>query len=185
MNVQVDMDEIRAGNQSEFRRLVDDQIDSLYALVVRITCNEEDARDIVQDTFMKLWEKRKTIRSDKSIIAYIRRIAVNKCYDLLRMRKHRPDMKTDNPDVLLYEITGGERADHMLDRNEALSMLKTLAMELSPLQRIVFTMIEIEELSHDEVSEITGIGKTSVKSNLRHARVKVETKIRKYLNEEL
>jgi len=179
------MGKIRNGNEVEFRKLVDEHMDYIYITAFRITANEDDARDIVQDTFMKVWEKRKIIKSGNSIKAYISRIAVNKCYDLLRMKRHRYYMEIDNQRAVLNEITGSERADYMLNKNETLSILKTLARELSPRQRIVFTMIEIEELSHDEVSEITGMSKTSIKSNLRHAKVKVEEKIRNYLNQEL
>lgn len=182
MDLPINIDEIRAGNHKEFRLLIDNYIDGLYSLVVRITCNEHDAWDIVQDTFMKVWEKRKTIRSGNSVKAYIRRIAVNKCYDLLRMKKYRHGTDIDNHRVLLNELAGGKDADYKLNNDEAITLLKMLASKLSPGQKIVFSLVEIEELSHDEVAEITGMSKTSIKSNLRHARQKVEGEIRKYLN---
>jgi len=178
----LNIDEIRAGNHKEFNRLVENQIDSLYLLVLRITCNEEDARDVVQDTFMKVWVKRKTIKNGSSLKAYIRRIAVNKCYDLLRMKKYRQRTNIDIERVMLNELSEGKDADYKLNNDEALSLLKMLASELSPRQKLVFTLVEIEELSHDEVSEITGMSKTNIKTNLRHARLRIEGIIRKYVN---
>ena len=89
--------------------------------------------------------------------------------------------RTDNR-FLMNEIVGNDRADYKLNNDEAILILNTLVSGLSPRQRIVFTMVEIEELSHDEVAEITGMSKNSIKSNLRHARKKLEGFITKYLN---
>ena len=182
MGVTYNIKAIRAGNESEFRKLVDENMDCIYMTAFRIAADEDDARDIVQDTFLKVWEKRKSIKDNKSVTSYIRRIAVNKCYDLLRRRKIMYGTNRTDNRFLMNEIVGNDRADYKLNNDEAILILNTLVSGLSPRQRIVFTMVEIEELSHDEVAEITGMSKNSIKSNLRHARKKLEGFITKYLN---
>jgi RNA polymerase sigma-70 factor (ECF subfamily) len=182
LSASYDIRKIKAGNENEFRKLVDENMDCIYLTALRITADEDDARDIVQETFMKVWEKRKSIKSDNNIIPYIRRIAVNKCYDLMRKRKSRYGANRTVDTSLLTEIAGDSRADYKLNNDEVVSILNALASGLSPRQRIVFTMIELEELSHGEVAEITGMSKTSIKSNLSHARKKIEGLLKKYLN---
>ncbi len=173
---------IKAGNEYEFRKLVDAHMDSIYITALRISADEDDARDIVQETFMKVWEKRKTIKDCNSIRPYIMRIAINKCYDLLRRRKSKHETnRIDSPSVL-NEIADSNQADYKLNNEEAISIINVLVKGLSPRQRIVFTMVELEELSHDEVAGITGMSKTSIKSNLSHARKKMEQSLKKYLN---
>ena len=168
------IDKIKAGNENEFRKLVDIHMDSIYITALRITADEDDARDIVQETFIKVWEKRKSIRGSNSFRSYIMRIAINKCYDLLRRRKSRRETNGVEYTSVINELADSNRADYKLNNEEAISILNALVKRLSPRQRIVFTMVELEELSHDEVAEITGMSKTSIKSNLSHARKKIE-----------
>ncbi|MBN1388246.1 MAG: RNA polymerase sigma factor [Bacteroidales bacterium] len=181
MSASCDIKKIKAGDENEFRKLIDANMDNIYVTALRITADEDDARDVVQETFLKVWEKRKSINDNNCIRPYIRRIAVNKCYDLLRKRKSRYRINGIADTSFLAEVAGDSRADYNLNNNEAVSLLNALASGLSPRQRIVFTMVELEGLSHDEVAEITGMNKTSIKSNLSHARKKIEGVIKQYL----
>ncbi len=182
LNPNYNIDRIKAGNENEFRKLVDVHMDSIYITALRITADEDDARDIVQETFIKVWEKRKSIKGTNSISSYIVRIAINKCYDLLRRRKSRFEMNGVEYTSVINMLADSNSADYKLNNEEAISILNALVKRLSPRQRIVFTMVELEELSHDEVAEITGMSKTSIKSNLSHARKKMEGSLKKYLN---
>ncbi len=147
---------------------MDDNMDHLYTIAFRITASEEDARDIVQDTFIRLWEKRKILKESGRVKYLLRKIAVNKSYDLLRKRKRN---RTDRIDMSVFKVlAGGENADHKLNEREVLTILRSLASVLSPKQRIVFTMVELQEMSHDEVAGITGMTKSTIKSNLNHAK---------------
>ncbi len=179
MNKGYNISQIKEGNQIEFRKLMDDNMDNIYTIAFRITASEEDARDIVQDTFVRLWEKRKTLKESGRVKFLLRKIAVNKSYDLLRKRKRN---KTDSTDMTVFKLlAGGENADHKLNEKEALTVLRSLASVLSPKQRIVFTMVEMQELSHDEVAGITGMTKSSIKSNLNHAKRRMENLVDGYI----
>lgn len=182
LNPNYNIDRIKAGNENEFRKLVDVHMDSIYITALRITADEDDARDIVQETFIKVWEKRKSIKGTNSISSYIVRIAINKCYDLLRRRKSRCETNGVEYTSVINMLADSNSADYKINNEEAISILNALVKRLSPRQRIVFTMVELEELSHDEVAEITGMSKTSIKSNLSHARKKMEGSLKKYLN---
>ncbi len=157
---------------------MDDNMDNLYTIVLRITASKEDARDIVQDTFIRLWEKRKTLKESGRVKFLLRKIAVNKSYDYLRKKKRN---NTDSMDMSVFKILAdGEKADHKLNEKESLTVLRSLVSVLSPKQRIVFTMVELQEMSHDEVAGITGMTKSSIKSNLNHAKKRMKKLVSYY-----
>ncbi len=159
--------------------MVDKKIDKLHATAIRICCNTEDAKDIVQETFVKVWEKRSILKEEASLDAFLYRVTVNKCYDLLRKRK-RNSGDDAGIDVLKF-FAGDQDADKKLNDDEVNAALNTLTDKLSIKQKIVFTMVELEDKSHDEVALATGMSKNSVKSNLRHARKKMENFAEEYI----
>lgn len=182
MSISYNISEIKSGNRNEFGKLVEENMDYIYKTALVIMANEEDARDIVQDTFLNVWDKRKAIKTRESLRPYLRKIAVNKCYDQLRRRKIRKMESWIEDESKIKSIISDEHPDKKLENDEALSLLKILVSGLSPSQRVVFTMVELDEMSHDEVSELTGMKKTLIKSNLRHARKKLEEKLKDYLS---
>ncbi|MCF8221767.1 MAG: sigma-70 family RNA polymerase sigma factor [Bacteroidales bacterium] len=175
----IDTYKIRQGNREEFRRVVDNNMDRVYSIALKITADKEDAGDITQDTFVKLWEKRKSLRSGENIEGYISKIVINKSYDLLRRRK-RQDSCTNDSDLFVNLISEDE-ADRELNYKEIAEAIEMLCNGLSPKQQLVFTLVEIEQMSHDEVRDATGMTKNSIKSNLSHAKQRVEAGLKKYL----
>lgn len=169
----INTDKIRRGDRLEFRKMVDSRIGLLHVTAVRICCNDDDAKDMVQDTFVKVWEKRKSLRDYASLDAFLYRVTVNKCYDLLRKKKRNNQGALDTDTLKL--LAGDQDADKELNDDEINVALMALTEKLSAKQKIVFSLIELENLSHDEVASITGISKNSIKSNLRHARKKMES----------
>ncbi|MDZ7740066.1 MAG: RNA polymerase sigma factor [Bacteroidales bacterium] len=176
-----DILKIRSGSESEFRKLINCTLDKTFRFVFRLVADEEDAKDILQDSYVKVWEKRKSLREDVPADAFIMRIAINKGYDLLRKRSRHREENADN-EVLQYIISDDE-ADKALNNKDLALAIESLSEWLSPAQKLVFTLVEMEQLDHDEVAQITGMKKDSIKSNLRHARKNMEDKLRKYLEE--
>lgn len=176
-----DLNKIRKGNQEEFRRLIDINMDRVYAIALRITADTEDAGDIVQDTFVKVWKKRRNINNVESIDGFIRKIVINKCYDLLRKRKRMAINHAGNE--VFKNIYSDDEADRELNNKEIASVISSLCNGLSPRQKLVFTLVDLEQMNHDEVAGITGLNKNTIKSNLNHARTKIRDGMRKHLKE--
>ncbi len=181
MKYSYDINKIRKGNPEEFRRLIDINMDRVYAIALRITADTEDAGDIVQDTFIKVWKKRGSVNNGKSIEGLIRRIVINKCYDLLRKRKRIAVNQADNE--IFMNLYSDDEADKELNNKETASIISSLCNGLSPRQKLVFTLVDLEQMSHDEVAGITGLSKSSIKSNLNYARKKIRDGMRKHLKE--
>lgn len=182
MKISYSTSEIRAGNRDEFGKLVEQNMDYIYKTALMIMANEEDARDIVQDTFLAAWAKKRSIRDSESLRPYLRKITVNKCYDQLRRRKRWKEEFSAGDESAVEAVLSDEHPEKKLENDEAIALIKTAVSGLSPRQRIIFTLVELEQMSHSEVSEMTGMGKNSIKSNLRHARKKLDEKLKEYLS---
>lgn len=157
-----------------FRAYMDKTIDYIFSLACRIVGSEDDANDIVQETYIKLWEKRKTLRSEKSVFAWTKRVAVNKCYDFLRAEKRKGRWNSSEDSSELLNIASERSAEESINGKEYSKILKFLTSQLSSKQQMVFTLSVIEKLTADEIEEITGMSKSSIKSNLHHARKAVK-----------
>ena len=172
---------VKDNNRLAFRQLVESYSDFAFAVAFRIVNNTDDAKDIVQEAFIKTWEKRASIKLNGSFKWWLRKVVVNNSYDQLRKRKRQ----AINPDVNAYKLMAGiisdEDSEKDLTNSELSGIILALTNKLSPKQKLVFTLSELEGMNHDEVVEATGLSKTSIKSNLSHARSKMEKMIRKYL----
>jgi RNA polymerase sigma-70 factor (ECF subfamily) len=143
--------------------------------------DEDEAKDVVQETMVTIWQKLKKIKSAEAYKTWIYRVVVNKCYDMLRKRKIKPEFKADEKTWKILSDSISSTHSSELENSETAMIIKALTERLSPKQKAVFVLSDIEQLSHDEISEITGISKSGVKANLHHARKSISVMIEKYL----
>ncbi len=179
MDQKVIIEGIKRGDRDVFRLLMEKNIESVYRIVFKIVPIEDEARDIVQETFIRVWEKRGDIKSENCIMPWVKRIAINRCYDYLRWQKRNNRQKPINDDLDARKLESDIGADNNINAEEFRNLILRLTCNLSPKQKLVFALAEIEEMSHDEISALTGLHKTSVKSNLRHARKKIGEYLKK------
>ena len=109
------------------------------------------------------------------------RIVVNKCYDEMRKRKRNPEFVADEQTWELISNRISEGPSASLENNETSKIIRILTEKLSSKQKAVFVLSELEGMSNDEISGITGISKSAVKANLHHARKTISERIEKYL----
>lgn len=119
--------------------------------------NRSDAEDAVQETFLKIHRAAKTYSGEASFSTWIFRILVNTCYDVLRKRKRRIDEAPMDDSQETAERT----APHVDDAKRM--TLRKLLGDLTEQRRTVFTLFEIEGLSHAEIAEILGISEGNSK----------------------
>lgn len=143
--------------------------------------NEDQAKDVVQETMVTIWQKLKKIKTAEVYKTWLYRIVVNKCYDEMRKRKRNPEFVTDEKtwEIISNRISEGPSA--ALENGETARMITILTEKLSTKQKAVFVLSDLEGMSNDEISEITGISKSAVKANLYHARRTISEKVEKYL----
>ena len=168
-------------DESAFRILVDTYSDFAFSVAHRLVNDEEESKDIVQESFISIWKHIGSFRIEKNFSHWLYKIVVNKCYDSLRSKKRMALNSLDQNSHIVADIFSENNPEAQLNNKEIGRIIRLLTKSLSPKQKIVFILGEVEGLSHDDISEITGMQKTSVKSNLHHARIKIRSMIEKYV----
>ena len=175
------IEECRGGNFNNFRKLIELTSPFAYSVAFRILGNEDQAKDVVQETMVTIWQKLKKIKSAEVYKTWIYRIVVNKCYDQIRKRKRNPEFIADEQTWALISNRISVGPSAALENSETSKIIGLLTERLSYKQKTVFVLSDLEGMSNDEISEITGISKSAVKANLYHARKSISEKVEKYL----
>lgn len=167
---------IQKGDKEAFRVLVDKYQQDAFRLAFRMLGDEDEARDVVQDSFIKIWEKFDTYNEKEKFTNWMYRIVTNTTIDSIRAQKRRPVISLEK---LIPETLGsGESGlDVMLENREAGELIRSISSGLSEKQQLVFSLRDLQGLSQNEVREISGISETSIKSNLYHARKAIREKL--------
>jgi RNA polymerase sigma-70 factor (ECF subfamily) len=174
------IEECRGGNFNNFRKLVEVTSPIAFSVAFRMLGDDELARDIVQETMVTIWQKLSKIKSAEVYKTWIYRIVVNKCYDQLRKKKRCPEFVTSDKTWAVLSDKIAENPSAELENRETAQIISFLTNKLSPKQKAVFILSDIEELPHDEISEITGMNKSGIKANLHYARKNISGLIEKY-----
>lgn len=168
------------GDATAFRGLVERYQGRVYALIFGMTRNREDARDIVQEAFVKAYRNLKTYRREASFHTWLYRIAMNLAIDHLRRSTRHPTHEYEDQ-VEADEPEGDYKADHLqrhpgrdLERQRLYSKIMAAMQQLPPDQREVVLLREIEGLSYKEIAEMMEIPEGTVMSRLFYARKKLQ-----------
>ena len=173
------IEKCRNGSLHDFRRLVELISPFAFSVAFRILADEEQAKDIVQETMITLWKTIKKIKSPGSFMTWLYRFVVNKCYDQLRRRKRNPEFTADEKTWVLISNKITENPSSGIEERETAQIINLLTDKLSPKQRAVFVLSDLEEMSNEEVSMITGMSRINVKANLHYARKRIGEMIAK------
>ncbi len=141
----------------------------LLRFATRFLKDEDEAKDVVQDVFLKLWQKRETLATIENIEAFAMRMTRNRCLDLIRANKTISiDAETDRK---LKEETIDVHSK--VEFSESANQVKKLINKLPDLQRTVMQLRDIEQLSYEEIAEATDLKVNAIRVNLSRARKKV------------
>ena len=146
--------------------------DKLFRLALRITLNRAEAEDIVQDTLIRVWNKRDEWQTLESVEAYCLTVTRNLAIDRSQ-RKEAQNMEL-TPET--QELTDGVTPDRQMERDEQLHLIHRLVNELPEKQRTIFQLRDIEGKSYKEIAEIMGLTEEQVKVNLFRARQRIRLK---------
>ncbi|MCB1033509.1 MAG: RNA polymerase sigma factor [Acidobacteria bacterium] len=162
---------LQAGEETALDELVRRKTKPLLQAVYRILGDMEEARDVVQMTFVRVWQKRDQFDQHWSPNTWIFRIATNLGIDQLRSRKTRERTQEPMRKHLRQVVDGrGQREHSKLQQKEVMRIFTELASELSERQRAVFVLREIEGLSSQQVAEAVGCRESTVRNHLFNAR---------------
>jgi RNA polymerase sigma-70 factor (ECF subfamily) len=177
------VEKAKAGDAQAFTELVNQYERKIYRLAKHITQNDEDAEDVLQETFLKAYEHLNNFQGNSKFYTWIVRIAVNESLMKLRKRKGDRTVPLDEPvdtgeEMVAREIAVWEdNPEQRYSREEMQQILDEAVQSLKPDFRTVFILRDIEELSTEETAESLGISIPAVKSRLLRARLALREKL--------
>jgi RNA polymerase sigma-70 factor (ECF subfamily) len=161
----------RKGDLTSFEQLVREHQSYAYSLAMRFLADEDESNDVVQDSFMRVWKHMSRYDPDRNFRTWLYTIVTNLCLDRLRVMKRKRSLFFSNErDIDIEEVSNGHDAVSVHSNEELASIVKSLAKHLSMKQQLVFTLRDLQDLTMQEVVEITGMSMGSVKTNLHYAR---------------
>lgn len=183
------LEALRAGDRSEFARLVEMNSDNIYRLGYKMLGNPQDAEDILQETFIKAFQHLSSFDGRARLSTWLYRIATNEALMMIRRRKGI-EVSIDEP---LWSLEQEQEPMEIVDfcclpENELLSAesrdyLDRAIDRLSPSLRVVFVLRDLEGLSTQETAEVLELTETAVKTRLSRARLRLRQLLSKYYGE--
>jgi RNA polymerase sigma-70 factor (ECF subfamily) len=185
------LEALRAGNRSEFARLVETYSALIYRLGLRMLDDPQDAEDVLQETFIKAFRHLGGFDGRSSLSTWLYRIATNEALMMLRRRKH-PSISIDEP---LETDTEIEEPVQIVDwccmpetelmSSEARAYMDKAVEQLQPALRAVFLLRDIEGLSTEETSQVLDLSEAAVKTRLSRARMRLRELLSGYYGEHI
>ena len=163
------------GEKDAFRWVVQTHQRMLFSLALKMMCDEEEAKDMVQETFIRVWQRIREYNPKKAFTTWIYSIASHLCLDRLKRTSRIVAMPDDERVFRRYASDGDSH--RMLENREWIAIVRSMAEGLSDKQRLVFTLCQLEGLSSDEAEQITGLDARQVKSNLYVARQTIRKRL--------
>jgi RNA polymerase sigma-70 factor, ECF subfamily len=186
-NEEVLVAEARAGNAESFAALINQYDRHIYRLALNITGNQEDAEDVLQDSFLKAYTNLGQFQGNSRFYTWLVRIAVNEA--LMKLRKRRgtswvsldEPVETEDRSVMPQEIADwADNPEESYARAELQDILNQTMQKLEPQFRTVFVLRDMENLSTEETAKMLGLSVPAVKSRLLRARLKLRELLNKY-----
>lgn len=167
----------RKKDEKAFRLILEHFQTMVYSLAFRLLCDESEAEDVTQETFIRVWINLKKYDVQKKFSTWIYTIATNLCLDKLRYRRHFLLKEISEQDLKILITQEDIERDYI--HEELAAIISAFSNDLTPKQKLVFTLRYLEDLTVDEIVEITGLTPEKIKSNLFLARKEIRRKIEK------
>lgn len=181
--LQDDIKRVLSGDKSAFRRLVESYQQYAFSVAFRILCDEEEARDSVQEAFIKIWKNLHAYRASMPFRTWLSSIVTHTAIDRLRVISRQNQVSIHQVSDHLY----GMNTDSFLERlenAEASRLIRAISDLLPEKQRLIFILRDIQGMSSSEVQLVLDLPESAVKSNLYYARNTVRKQLQQILTYE-
>ncbi len=179
----------QGGDQDAFRVLVERHSRSLLRLAYRMTGNEHDAEEVVQEAFLRAYKRLDRFESRANFGTWLYRIGVNCALDLMRKRKqqssHRQQPTGDGEeasDPLETAVSPDPGPDRLMLSGELRKRVTIAMADLSPVERTAFVLRHFEGQSIEEIGRVLGLGAGATKNSVFRAVQKMRTHLEPMLS---
>lgn len=164
---------VLAGDRDAYRVLVERHSRSIFRLAFRMTGNEQDAEDVVQETFLRAYRRLNRFESRSTFSTWLYRIAVNCSLDFSRQRRHEDDRQVarepEAPDPILSLPSTAPSADRLMMSAEVREKVEATMKTLSHKERAAFVLRHFEGQSIEEIARALGVKANAAKNNIFRA----------------
>lgn len=168
---------IREGDTEAFEQLVKRKTSKVYALCYRIIGNSEDAKDIAQLVFIKLWENLEKYDPHYAFDTWLYRMVTNVAIDFMRNKQSRDNAVNSN--LRLVKTSADAEQGVIIQRKEIETVFNDVSSCLSPKQKTIFVMNQMEDLPSAEIARILGCRESTVRNHLFNARKLMQQQLQK------
>ncbi|HSP36070.1 MAG TPA: RNA polymerase sigma factor [Thermoanaerobaculia bacterium] len=168
---------IRGGDSEAFETLVRRKTTKVYSLCYRIIGNPEDAKDISQLVFIKLWENLEKYDPRYAFDTWLYRMVTNVAIDFIRNRQSRDNAVNSN--LRLVKTATDPEQTVVVQRKEVETVFTEISACLSPKQKTIFVMNQMEDLSSAEIAKVLGCRESTVRNHLFNARKLMQQQLQK------
>lgn len=175
-NLEILIKGCRKGDSGSQEKLYRKFSAAMYGLCLQYASSQEDAQDILQDGFVKVFKKIDQVKNAKAFPGWIRRVMINTALE--RYRSQVVLQRVDEEPQLLNDLITDDTLDQL-----NVEILVNMIQELTPKYKMVFNLYAIEGYNHKEISEKLNISEGTSKSNLSRARAILQEKVRKVYGE--
>ncbi len=158
--------ETRKESQTMGSEWVDKYYDRIYPVILRMVANEEIAKDLTQDAFLRAWEKRKSFRGDSNIGTWLYRIAVNITLTYIAKNKRYSTLEIEESLI----PAGGEGIQREVERKSESVIIKEAILKLPPAYRMTLIMHYYDDMKLEEIASASGISRGTAAWRLFKAR---------------
>lgn len=164
------MADLRAGRERTLNELMDRHSEKLFHYLIRVLQNEEDAADMAQETFVRIYQNRGKFKADRKFTTWLYAIATNLARDRMRWRSRHPAVSLDETplleDAAHHELTPREH----LESAELSELVRRAVAALPEELRVPFVLAQYEELSQAQIADILKCSVKAVETRVYRAR---------------
>lgn len=179
----IDIDALLGGSQAEFEKLVIQESPRLFRVIVRMVGDDDEARSIMQETFLQAWQRRDTFRRESKLTTWLYAIGINLSRGALRKAKRLSSLDDQDVERMQPSFNKGMFAHdvdewsplQLAELSDRKEMVHGAINRLPDDYREVVIMRDIEELDTDEVASALGISNGAVRVRLHRARQALRT----------
>ncbi|MFT3903410.1 MAG: sigma-70 family RNA polymerase sigma factor [Niabella sp.] len=168
-----------AGDQRAFKEIVGFYQQKIFSYVFRIVCDEEEAKDIAQETFIRAWTFLPKYDFRYKFSTWLYKIATNCSRNYMKKAKTRTISEEDLW-VMAEQLKSADLEQRIINENLA-RIIVQLTHNLAPKQKLVFTLKCLEGLDTDDITGITNLNATQIKNNLYLAKKYIREQLQKHI----
>jgi RNA polymerase sigma-70 factor (ECF subfamily) len=167
-----------SGKERAFTLLIEQYQQKIYWHIRRMVRSHDDANDVMQNTFIKVWNGLENFRADSQLFTWIYRIATNETITFINTRNRKATVSfdgTDNDDDENYSPSNYIKGDsHQVDGDDIQARLQKAIEGLPEKQKLVFNLRYYDEMPYEQMSEILETSVGALKASYHHAAQKIE-----------